>query len=107
MITISTVNYHETIFDHPDLTKIRGVPTYDTLHLLHNKIKSNAIAVSSNLGGGHHNYHGLLVSPTADALLSDTPFVRPIHPVTPAIPIVETQPSRNQTPVRKKSTNIS
>ena len=62
---ISTINYRETIFEHPDLTKITGVPTYETLHLLHNKIKANVMAVHYNLGGGQHNYLGL-VAPTPD-----------------------------------------
>ena len=96
MITISTVNYRETIFDHPDLTKIRGVPTYDNLHLLHNNIEPNAIAVSSNFGGGQHGYRGLLVSPSAYALLSDTPFVCPIHPVNLSIPIVKTHHAQEE-----------
>ena len=64
-MTISTVKYRRTIFEHPNLTKIIGVPTYDTLHLLHNKIKSNTISFYSNLGGGQNGYLGLVVRPTA------------------------------------------
>ena len=64
-MTISTINYHEAIFEHPNLTKIIGVPTYDTIHILHNKIKSNTISFYSNLGGGQHGYLGLVLRPTA------------------------------------------
>ena len=80
-MTISTINYRETIFEHPDLTKITGVPTYETLHLLHNKIKANAMAVHSNFGGGQHRYLGLVVIHNAYALITNTPFVLPVHPV--------------------------
>ena len=79
-MTISTVNYLGTIFEHPDLNKIIGVPTYETLHLLHNKIKSNAMAVHSNLGGGQHGYLRLVTSLTTYALLNKTTFVCQIHP---------------------------
>ena len=89
-MTISIVNYHKTIFKHPNLTKIIGIPTYDALHLLHNEIKSNAISVHSNIGGVQHGYLGLVVSPTACKLLSNSPFVTPIHPGILAIPIVVT-----------------
>ena len=89
-MTISTVNYHEAIFEHPNLTKIIGIPTYDTLHLLLNEIKPNAISVHSNIGGVQHGYLGLVVSPTACALLSNTPFVPPINPGILSIPVVVT-----------------
>ena len=89
-MTISTINYHEAIFEHPNLTKIIGIPTYDALHLLHNEIKSNAISVHSNIGGVQHGYLGLVVSPTACTLLSNSPFVPPIHPGILAIPVVVT-----------------
>ena len=89
-MVISTVNYHETIFEHPNLTKIIGIPTYDALHLLHNEIKSNAISVHSNIGGVQHGYLGLVVSPTACALLSNSPFVPPINPGILSIPVVVT-----------------
>ena len=79
-MAISTVNYRDTIFEHPNLSKIVGVPTYETLHLLHNEIKSNAMAVHSNLGGGQHGYLRLVISPTAYALLNNATFVCQVHP---------------------------
>jgi hypothetical protein len=51
-MSISAVNYGEVFFEHPDLTKIIGIPTYDTLHKIYQEIKSNAISVHSDLGGG-------------------------------------------------------
>ena len=90
-MTISTVNYRETIFDHPNLTKITGVPTYETLHLLHNKIKSNKMVVHSNLKGGQHGYLGLVVILNANSLLTNTPFVCQFHPGNLIIPIADTR----------------
>ena len=53
-MAISIISYHKTISENPDLTKIIDFPTYDTLHLLHNNIKHNAMAVQSNNGGDQH-----------------------------------------------------
>ena len=51
-----------------------GVPTYETLNLLHNKIKANAMVVHFNLGGRKQGYLRLVASPNAHALLTNTPF---------------------------------
>ena len=90
-MTISTVTYCETIFEHTDLTKITGVLTYDNLHLLHKEIKANAMAVQSNLGGGQHVYIGLVVRPTDYALLTNTPFVSQVYTGNLRIPIAATR----------------
>ena len=68
-IKISTVKYSKTLFEHPDLTKIIDVPTYENLHLFHNEIKSNTIAVHYNIGGIQQVSLGLVVTPTAYALI--------------------------------------
>ena len=88
-MTISTVKYHETIFEHPNLTKIVGVPTYGTLNIPHNDIKYNSISVHSNIGGVQHGYLSLVVRSTAYVILPNTPFFCPIHPGSLLIPIVE------------------
>ena len=89
-VTISTVNYCETIFENPELTKIIGAPAYDNPYLRHNKIKPNKISLHSNIGGGQHGYIGLVVIPNYYALLSNTIFVRPIKTGTLTIPVVAT-----------------
>ena len=73
-----------------------GVPIYDTLYLLHNKIKSNAMTVHSNLGGGQHGYLGLVVSPTAYALPTKTPFVFQVHTGNFIIPIAATRHAQEE-----------
>ena len=47
---IYSANYKETHYEYPDLPKIVGCPTYDTLPVLKNEIKANALSVHSNLG---------------------------------------------------------
>lgn len=85
-MAVSTVNYRELFFEHPDLTKIIGIPTYDTLHQLHQELKANAMSVHSTLGGSQHGHLGLLMSQNAYALLSNTPFVIPEYPGELIIP---------------------
>ena len=67
-----------------------GVPIYETLHLLHNEIKSNAMTVHSNIGGRQHGYFSLVVRPTAYALLTNTPFVCQDYPGNLIVPIAAT-----------------
>ena len=95
-MTIFAVNYRETIFEHTNLTKITGVPNYKTLHLLHNEINVNAMAVHSNLGSGQHGYLKLVVIPTAYALLVNNPFVRQVHTGDLRIPIVDTHHAQEE-----------
>ena len=49
------------------------------------------MAVHSTLGGGQHSYLILLISPTAYALLTNTPFVCQFHPGNLGIPIAATR----------------
>ena len=48
----SNINFKDTLFEQANLTLIRGKPTFEMLHKLQNKIKSNAKSVCSNFGGG-------------------------------------------------------
>ena len=73
-----------------------GIPTYETLHLIHNKIKASEMAVHSNIGGGKHGYLGLVVSLTAYALLTKNPFVCQIHPGKLSIPIAATRNAQEE-----------
>ena len=73
-----------------------GVPTYDTIHLLHNEIKSNTMEVLSNIGGGQQGYLRLVVSPTTYAILTKNPFVRQVHPEKLIIPIAATHNAQEE-----------
>ena len=78
------------------MNKVIGRPNYDTLHLLHNEIKYNAISVQSNLGGGQHGYLGLVVRPTTYVMISKNHFVNPVHPGTLIIPVLQTHQNQDE-----------
>ena len=64
-MSASNVNYRENFFQHPELTKIHGDPTYSTLAKLDKECKGNAKSVASTLGGGQQGHLGLVSSVTA------------------------------------------
>ena len=67
MTSTYSVNYQDSYFKHPFLTKIRGEPTYETLHHLKNELKSNASSVPTTLGSSNHGYLGMILT-TAEYL---------------------------------------
>ena len=74
------VNYQETLFPKPDLTRILNIPTYDALHQMQLELNSNALTVHSNLVGGTHGHLGILIANTKYATLSPVVYVPPVHP---------------------------
>jgi hypothetical protein len=60
MLSIPSVN--DTYFQHKVLTKIHGLPTYESLQNLSTELKANTSSVPSTLGGGHHGHLGLMLS---------------------------------------------
>jgi hypothetical protein len=69
------INYQETYFEYPDLTKIYGKPTSESLFKLHNELKANAQSVYSNLSDGTHGHLALVLSAQQYSLLTVDPFV--------------------------------
>jgi hypothetical protein len=83
-MSVSHINYRESYFQHPSLTKISGDPTYASLAKLEKECKANGKSVSSTLGGGLQGHLGLICSDIAYNRISPgVPFVRPILPVLP------------------------
>jgi len=76
----STIDYRNTIFQYPTLTKIHGEPTAEALLKLIKELKANAHSVYSDLGGGRHRHLFLVLTPEQFNNISSTPFVRPEHP---------------------------
>ncbi len=67
-------------FPHPTLTKILGIPSNSTIHLLTKEIYANACAVPSTRGGSRHGHLGL-VMPAAEYLITTgVNFQLPVHP---------------------------
>ena len=61
MALTSSVMHKDSYFEHLVRTKIRGEPTYETLHHLKNELKANASSVPTTLGGGNHGYLGMIL----------------------------------------------
>ena len=55
------IEYVNTNFEYPVLTKIHAMPTYEALRKIKNKIKANEASVHCNLGGGNHGHLGLIL----------------------------------------------
>ena len=75
-----TIDYANTIFEHPTLPKIHGIPTFTNLSALKKQLKANAQSVSSRLGGGALGHLGLVLSPAEYRLVSDVPYTVPPFP---------------------------
>ena len=81
MKSTSSVNYKDSYFEHPVLTKIRGEPTYETLHHLKNELKSNASSVPTTLGSSNHGYLGMILTPEEyQCIAPENPFKQPQNP---------------------------
>jgi hypothetical protein len=76
----SGMNDRETYFEFPELTKLQGKPNAESLYKLRNELKATARAVTSSLSDGAHGHLALVLSGAQYALLTDQPFVRPVHP---------------------------
>ena len=79
-MSLYSANYIETHIEYLDLTKIVCCPTYDTLQVLKNEIKANALSVHSNLRGGQHGHLGLAISPVAYVHVSNAAYDTPVYP---------------------------
>ena len=102
----SVPNYRETLFEYPDLTKIHGEPTYESLRLIQNQLKANARSIHTYLGGGQLGHLGLVLTPAQYALLSPHPYVRPPRPPPLVLPayqlphVVQTAQNRHNDQVK-------
>ena len=78
------INYRETFFRHPTLTKISGDPTHTSLAKLERECKANEKSVRSNLGRGGQGNLGLVSTATAYSRIApETPFTHPSLPTLP------------------------
>ena len=78
----TTHNYRDTVFQHQDLTKITGTPTYTGLALLERQYKTNVQTVPSTIGNGNLGHLGPVSSLLAFEQSSPgVPFVRPVLPI--------------------------
>ena len=79
-------------FATPTLTRIIGMPDYESIKVMNDELTGNAFGVNTNLGCGTVGYSRLTLSPAVYATISATPFVAPLNPgVQAVIPTGSTQ----------------
>ena len=61
-MTLTSIDYMSTYFEHPMLTKIHGEPDFSSLQRLENQIKVNLSSVNTNLGGEGNRHLGLTLT---------------------------------------------
>jgi hypothetical protein len=88
MMVSTGINYRQTYFEYPELTKIHGEPNSESLFKLRNhELKANAQSVYSNLSDGVHGHLALVLTDAQYLLvLTDVPFDIPVHPGILQIP---------------------
>ncbi len=95
MALLNDIDYKNHVFEFPELTRRIGKPATATLITLLNEVKSNAMSVHSDLGGGENGYLGLVASGTTYQTL--VPGARPYHhPVNPGRFIIEGHETQHQ-----------
>ena len=82
-------------FEFPTLTKVHGELDFQKLKQIKNEIKANVSLIQSTLGGGAHGHLGLVLTPVEYALVSGTPYVRPVFPGILIVPANTTQHAAN------------
>ena len=80
-MTSTNIDYINIYFEFPELTKIHGTPSYPTLRILKDKVKSNLASIMIGLGRGANGHLGLLLADAEYTNIPDTtPYTRPVHP---------------------------
>ena len=81
-----SIDYINTYFEFPVLTKIHGRPTYENLKTIKNELTTNGSTVSSSLSGGTNGHTGLILTPQEYTMVSATPYIRPANPGALVLP---------------------
>ena len=80
-MSATPTHYRDLYFEHKNLTRISGEPTFASLHRMLLEPKSNTASVHSTLGGGSHGFVVVILSdPNYATLVPMKPFVAPVHP---------------------------
>ena len=83
-MTGTTVEQIREGFHYPTLDRQPGLPSYNTINSVHILLKTNAVSVSSLLGGGQHGLLGLVLNDEIYLKLTSTDFIKPANPGTVA-----------------------
>ena len=73
---VGTANVRELYFEHQDLIRINGVPTFAALHNMFLQLKANAVSVTCMLSKGTCGHIGTILSPVTYATVDPmNPFI--------------------------------
>jgi hypothetical protein len=61
-MTASTLDELIAGFPHSSLPKVTGEPTFEDLKAIRRLLNTNAMSVSSYVGGGHHGHLGIIMT---------------------------------------------
>ena len=74
-------DYKNQFFQYPELTKIQDEPETQSLIVIRNEVKANAMTVHTILGGGAYGHLGLVLTPAQYAQVPNSaPYEKPEHP---------------------------
>ena len=84
-MTGATVEQIREGFHYLTLDRQPGLPSYNTISSVQTLLKTNAVTVPSQLGGGQHGFLGLVFNATLYFTFTSTYFIQPTNPETVAI----------------------
>ena len=80
-ISSNITHYRDFYFEHKNLTRISGEPTFASLHKVLLEFKADVVSVPSQLGGGDHGFIVIILSNTTYTTLATiSPFITPVQP---------------------------
>ena len=79
-----TVDKQIEAFPFPNLSKIVGTPTYETIKIVNEEISANAVTINSETGGTY-GYLALTIPQAIYSTLTPTVFTAPTAPATPVL----------------------
>ena len=79
-----TVDKQIEAFPFPNLSKIVGTPTYETIKIVNKEISANAVTINSK-NGGTYGYLALTIPKAIYSTLTQTVFTAPTAPTTPVL----------------------
>ena len=74
------IDYATTSFEYLILTRIHGMPSYESLRKIKNELKANAASVYYDLGSGSHGHLGLVLTVAEYVNITQTEYIFPVHP---------------------------
>ena len=74
------IDFVKTKFEYPELTKIHGRPTYESLKIIKDELKTNAGSITSSLAGGTSGHLGIVLTLPEMTLVTPVLYVRPLQP---------------------------